>query len=230
VILANEVLDAMPVHRYCVAEASVEERGVCWHEASQAFHWQAKSLNPEEMSARPFIAQAQAQISPLTPSYCFEWNHLADGWLHSIADCLGQGAILLIDYGQEGRSYFHPSRTDGQIACYFQHTKDERPLEWPGLKDITSHVNFSQISQAGDAAGLTLSGFTTQANFLIGNDLGELWRHMPEETIDRFKLAQAIKKLTMPDEMGEDFKVIAFTKDLTIGLAGFQSKDLRHWL
>jgi SAM-dependent MidA family methyltransferase len=231
IMLANEVLDAMPVRCYQAQQGHLQERGVGWCDTRQAFIWVDRAVeadNPAHLEAlNAFKHSGAVALS----DYRFEWNPLAEPWLNSLYHSLTSGALLLIDYGQEAKSYFHPHRTQGQLACYFQHTKDEDPLQWPGLKDITAQVNFSAVANAATQIGFELAGFTTQANFLIGCGLGELCAEMPEEDLARFKLAQAIKTLTLPDEMGETFKVLGLTKNLSpMRWRGFGLRDLTHLL
>ncbi len=217
-ILANEVLDAIPVHLVVKNNGELFERGVAFE---RDFVWQYKFLDNNE------IAQ-EAHGYCLPDQYLTEFCPAASGLMRSMADALQQGAILLIDYGFSASEYYHPQRNQGTLMCHFQHYAHGNPLINIGLQDITSHVNFSQIAEK--PYGIRLAGYVNQAQFLINcGILDILAQHSPD--LPQFmQLAAAAQKLLSPAEMGELFKVIAFTKNLDEPLIGFSSGDKSHTL
>jgi SAM-dependent MidA family methyltransferase len=149
-------------------------------------------------------------------------------WIQSIAEFLQQGLVLLIDYGFPAHEYYHLDRDCGTLMCHYQHHSHDNPLILPGIQDITAHVNFTQIAYAAKNSDLTVAGFTSQANFLMNCGLLNL---IAETNIDKqIEVNKQIKMLTLPSEMGELFKVIALTKNITRPLMGFSYLDRRKSL
>ncbi len=224
IVFANELLDAMPVNRFVFHAAGAKEMYVSW-QANQ-FHWLEGEPSDKELLGR--IADINEQTGTLlTEGYCSEINFSAERWLHSIAQRLQRGVVLLIDYGFPRREFYHPQRDSGTLMCHYRHRAHGDPFVYPGLQDITAHVDFSAIATAGDRAGLQLLGYTNQANFLIGSGLTELAAQVnPLDTRAQLETAAQLKKLTLPHEMGELFKVIGFGKDINSELAGFRVRDL----
>ena len=222
-VLANEVLDALPVHLITKQNDFLFERGVTFN---NCFVWQDKPLPPgklfDEVSARN-----------LPNDYLTEFCPAAAGLVASLAGMLQTGAILLIDYGFGATEYYHPQRKQGTLMCHFQHYAHDNPLINVGLQDITAHVNFSQTAQISlpcEPHGTRLAGYVNQAQFLINcGILSILQRYSPDD-LGYIKLAAAAQKLLSPAEMGELFKVIAFTKNIDIELIGFKSGDKSHTL
>ena len=137
-----------------------------------------------------------------------------------LAACLQEGSILLIDYGFRAAEYYHPSRSTGTLMCHYRHFAHADPFYLPGLQDITSHVDFSSVRQAGTDAGLTLCGYTTQAQFLIHAGLLELVENNGD-TLTMLSRSTEIQRLVSPAEMGEFFKVIGFSKNCAEALDVF---------
>lgn len=217
-VLANELLDAMPVSRFKVMENGVNELCVGWEK--DGFAWREKPAN----------ASLRARIEPLglATGYISEINLRAEAWVRSIADILKQGALLLIDYGFPRAEFYHPQRAQGTLMCHYRHQAHDDPLRLVGLQDITAHVDFSAIAEAGTAAGLTLAGYTSQAAFLLGCGLEQIMGVSdPNDVRAHLTLTQQIKKLTLPHEMGELFKVIALTRGVREPLPGFTLQDRR---
>ncbi|WP_415582801.1 SAM-dependent methyltransferase, partial [Legionella worsleiensis] len=153
-------------------------------------------------------------------------NLFIDDWLANIYKMLNHGAVFLIDYGFPRHEYYHPDRSQGTIMCHYQHRTHPNPLLHPGEQDITAHVDFTHVAEAGQQAGFHIAGYTNQASFLLANGLLSLIQSVDDEK-ELFRAKQAIKQLTDPSEMGELFKVIALTKNLDIDLAGFLLIDKR---
>ena len=219
VILGNEVLDAMPVELF------------------QIINGQTFSLNVvmegEQFAFRPAsIASAGMHWGKLPDDYTSEYNPALPPWMHSMAESLAAGVLLLIDYGYEQREYYHPERSQGTLICHYQHRVHANPLLYPGLQDITASVDFTAVADAGIAAGLTLAGYINQAQFLVNNGLETLFMQALQtcDQIGQYQLAQQVRTLSLPAEMGERFKAIAFSKGFTPELVGFRLADQRHRL
>ena len=148
--------------------------------------------------------------------------------MNALAHSMGQGLVLLVDYGYAGSAYYRPERDQGTLVCFHRHRAYEDPLRWSGLCDITANVDFSAAAHAAHDAGFKVSGFTTQAFFLMGNGLeAMLVESDPEDTISHLQRVQEAKTLTLPARMGERFKVLALSKDLDLLLPAFHSADWR---
>ncbi|GAB4393275.1 MAG: SAM-dependent methyltransferase [Gammaproteobacteria bacterium] len=219
VILANEVLDAMPVHRFKCASEQLLEYYVDYQD--HQFTW---CTHP----ATEAIKQAVATLKlPNTHhvAYTSEINLNAAPWVNSIAHCLERGLVLIIDYGFLAHEYYHPDRHMGTLMCHYQHRAHTDPLKYIGLQDITAHVNFSALITAAHQQQLEIAGFTTQAEFLMQCGLLDLLaQHQPEDLAhyaDYYPLAQQVKKLLLPSEMGELFKVLGLTRNINNALTGF---------
>jgi SAM-dependent MidA family methyltransferase len=221
-IVANEVLDALPVHRVHWQEGKPGELGVALSESS--FIWQERAI------ADPALLQAGLQIS-VPDDYVSEICLAARGLINSLAGRLTQGAMIFIDYGFGAREFYHPQRATGTLMCHYRHRAHDDPFYLPGLQDITAHVNFTDIAECGIDAGLELLGYTNQAFFLINNGITELLEDTPPENLKAYlPLSAQLQKLTSPAEMGELFKVIALGKNLADPLSGFARGDLSRLL
>ena len=223
-VLANELLDAMPVHllrwgNESEAEA-IFEHGVSWHEG--AFVW---SDRPAQGGLFDYAKQI-AERSALPTSYLSEINLAAMNWVTSWASILNHGALLLIDYGFPQHEFYHPQRDGGTLMCHYRHHAHTEPFFLPGLQDITAHVDFSAIVESGHREGLDLLGYTTQASFLMNCGLTDVLARIPVEETKRYLLqTQAVRKLISPAEMGDLFKVMALGKGIEEVLIGFSQMD-----
>lgn len=229
-ILANEVLDAMPVHIVAWHGNALFERGVAWHD--NQFAWQDRSIQNAELHAA--ASQLILQVNPDNDSACSyvsEINLAADHFIRSLADILQQGVILLIDYGFGRSEYYHPQRGQGTLMCHYRHHAHGDPFFLPGLQDITSHIDFSAMTAAAENTGLALLGYTTQAYFLINCGITEILAQIPAEDMNNYlPRASQLQKLVSPAEMGELFKIIAFGKNFAEPLIGFRSGDISRLL
>jgi len=203
-IVANEVLDALPVHLVHWRDGAISERGVAL--SDDGFIWQERAISDIT------LLHAAQQIN-VPDDYVSEICLAACGLVNSLANCLEQGVILFIDYGFGAREYYHPQRSSGTLMCHYRHHAHDDPFFLPGLQDITAHVNFTGIAECGIDAGLELLGYTSQAFFLINCGIAELLQDTaPENLRDYLPLSAQLQKLTSPAEMGELFKVIALGK------------------
>ncbi|MSP87115.1 MAG: class I SAM-dependent methyltransferase [Methylotenera sp.] len=221
VVIGNEVLDAIPVHMAHAAAQGLCERGVAWHDG---FVWQDQVMTPNNL-------RALATQQNLAEGYLTEFCPAASGLIASLATMLQRGIILMIDYGFSAREYYHPQRNQGTLMCHYQHYAHTEPLINVGLQDITAHVDFTSIAYAGLNNGLTVSGFCSQAQFLMNCGILERMSQVSPQDMARYTpLAAAAQKLLSPAEMGDLFKVIALSKNLDAPLIGFANGDKSHTL
>lgn len=217
VIVANELIDALPVSRFRLREG----RPLPLYVAMKDGQLQCVEGPPD-----PQMSEALQDLK-LPEGYESEIIPGAATFLQEASLHLDRGIILLIDYGFPRHEFYHPDRSQGTLMCHFRQQAHADALILPGLQDITSHVDFTALAVAGEACGLSLAGYTSQAGFLLSLGLGE---HMPQNERDALLARQAIKRLTLPHEMGELFKVIAFERDLKAPLQGFRLLDRRRAL
>lgn len=218
-VLANEVLDAMPVSLFRWSDdGTVLERGVAW-DATQGFVW-------EDRPAPPRLAEAVAARMPALPGYVSEINPQAEAWIDAMGRWLEQGAALLIDYGFPQGEYYHPQRAGGTLMCHLRHHAHGDPFTAPGLQDITAHVDFTAMADAAQAAGLQVLGYTSQARFLMNAGLMELLAQLDPSDARAYAQAVApVQKLLSEAEMGELFKVLAVGRGIAQPLIGFARGD-----
>lgn len=238
-VLANELLDALPVHLVRWTDDAILERGVSL--AEEATNVAADAITPQQQAhplasfvwqERPasgaVLGRAQALAGEGVPGggYLSEIGLAAAAWTASWADLLGRGALLLIDYGFPRREFYHPQRSEGTLMCHYRHHAHPDPFYLPGLQDITAHVDFTAIAEAGTEAGLDFLGYTTQAMFLFNCGLTEVLARTPADDARRYlPQANAAQKLISPAEMGELFKVIALGRGIDETLVGFARGD-----
>ena len=229
VVVANEVLDVMPVHLVVSRADGVFERGVVLTESEYGavFRWGDSPAEGAVLEA----ARALELPAPAEGEYLTEINLAGQAWMASWADRLQQGAMLLIDYGYPRAEYYLPSRSNGTLLCYYRHHAHADPFLWPGLNDITEFVDFTAMAEAAYEAGLEVLGYTSQAQFLFNcGVLDCLARRGPEGSADYVRAARAAQRLTTPQEMGELFKVLAVGRGIDVPLIGFAHGDRLHTL
>ncbi|MEX1080599.1 MAG: SAM-dependent methyltransferase [Halofilum sp. (in: g-proteobacteria)] len=228
VVVANEVLDAFPVEGFRVSDAGLEQRRMRDEAGALADAW---TPAPEELARA--VAHIEADLGRALPSgYQSELSPQLAGWFAGLAASLRRGAALFVDYGYVRSEYYLPERATGTLVCTRAHRAHDDPYDWPGLTDITAFVDFTAVTEAATAAGFALEGFTPQAHFLFASGLEQIAAEARGEVDERGELylAQQIKTLTMPGEMGERFNVIGFSKGLSAPLTGFARNDLSHRL
>jgi len=229
IVVANEVLDAMPVECFKAgSDAASSQSLVIGFENNELI---SKYLPAEETIVEKLIEIQKRSEFHISENYKSEYNPAVGGWLAALESKVDSLVILLIDYGYNEKEYYHPDRVDGTLMCYYQHRAHDNIFWWPGLQDITAFVNFTDVAYSADSLGMEISGYTTQAAFLLANGLSEL--HAEQVTDDvqqQIKLSQQVKTLTLPSEMGDRFKVMAITKNYNEPLKGFSLLDLRNRL
>lgn len=222
VVVANEVLDAVPVSLVAWTDNGIVERGVAAE--GDAFVWADRPLADGPV-------RAQAELLEVDAPYLTEIAPRVTALVATLAARLEQGAMLFIDYGFGRREYYHPQRNRGTLMGHYRHHALDDPFHLPGLQDLTSHVDFTAVAETGVASGLQFAGYTTQANFLLNCGLAELLSAVPAAHASVYlPLAAQAQKLMSPSEMGELFKVIALTRGIAFPLIGFRRGDLSRLL
>ncbi len=220
VMIANEVVDAMPVHALAWTSAGVFERGVGLSEGVLA--WSDRPARGAALAA----AKAIAIEPPPSGRYESEINLYGRAWMRALARSLEAGALLVIDYGFPAREYYHPQRSMGTLMCHYRHYAHGDPFFHPGLQDITAHVDFSALAHAATDSGFELLGYATQASFLVNCGMTDVLSETDPEDIARYApLAAEANRLVSPAEMGELFKVLAVGRGVAAPLIGFTQGD-----
>ncbi len=228
VVLANELLDAMPVQLFQKKENDINEINVVW--LDDKFSFQLKSSFDERLVHRVKNIETELERE-FDSGYVSEINFAAEDWIKSIAESLQQGIIILIDYGFPRHEYYHAQRNQGTLMCHYRHRTHPDAFVYPGLQDITAHVDFTAMADAALESDLKVIGYTNQVSFLMGSGLLELTALNDESDVQKqMEVASQIKKLTLPHEMGELFKVIGFSKNCDVTLPAFEFRDLREYL
>ena len=226
VILANEVLDALPVTRFRWHRDRVEELGVAI--ADGRFAWSARPADAAVTDVCRRLAQAGGGWEDgYVSEYC---PHMA-AWSHGVTRALRAGAALWFDYGLPRSQYYFPQRNEGTLLCHFQQRAHSDPFVYPGLQDITAWVDYTALAEASRSADFLLAGFTTQAYFLAGLNVGQEMQMLAgNDANQRARLSNQARQLMLPGEMGERFKAMAWSRGIDARLSGFQLQDLRHTL
>lgn len=230
VVLANEVLDAMPVERFVLRSRpeGIDVRALGVGLSGDGFEWRETSPSAELMHAVADIVESLP--APLPDGYVSEACLAFQPWMASLAAQLEAGMALLIDYGLPRAHLYHPDRTTGTLRCHFRHRAHSDPFINVGLQDITAWVDFTRVAEAADSAGLEVLGFASQAAFLIGAGIESLlateMQLAGEDVRQRAKLSGEARRLLLPGEMGEIFKVIALGRGYESSLAGFATQTL----
>jgi len=206
VIVANEVLDALPVERFVRRGSGVLQ--LCVSLEAERFVWTERTA-PDRLASA--VAEIEADIGrTLEDGYTSEASLAAPRWIDALANCLRHGAVFLFDYGVSRREYYATDRTDGWLRCHFRHHAHSDPLIYAGIQDLTTWIDFSSIAGAAVASGFDLLGYQTQSQFLMGGGLEIEMQGFTELPLPRqLELSGQIKTLTLPGEMGENFKCIA---------------------
>src|SRR5918999_1572886 len=207
-VVANEVVDAMPVHALAWRERGIMERGVSL--AGDQLAW------AERPAGGQLLEEAQALQLP-TP-YESEIGLVARAWMREVAARLEEGVIFVIDYGFPRSEYYHPQRATGTLMCHHRHRAHADVFAHPGEEDITAHVDFSALASAAVDAGLEVLGYTTQAQFLVNCGITDVLAEAnADNALHYAPLAAEAQKLLSPAEMGELFKVLAVGRGVRAG-------------
>jgi len=227
VILGNEVLDAMPVDVFTQHGEDIYEHHVIWQDEKLV-----EQLKPANKKLKQQVVALKIQSEH---PYTSEINPNINAWLKTLNRSIEKGLILLIDYGYARNDYYSPNRSKGTLICHYQHMVNEAPLYYPGLQDITANVDFTAVAEAAYSLDLQVSGYTSQVHFLTNSGLENYFMQALKQDSEndqelQYKLAQQVRTLSLPTEMGERFKCIALTKKTDDVLGGFKEFDQRYRL
>ncbi len=225
-MLANEVLDALPVRRFCWTRAQLLEIGVA--RGVQGFLWSGR---PAANGVAQYCRSLHAAGGDWQDGYTSEYCALLGPWTAGVTRSLRRGAVLWFDYGLPRAQYYFPERRAGTLLCHYRQRVHDDPFRYPGLEDITAWVDFSALAEASAAAGFRLAGFTTQTYFLAGNGIDSEMHRLAAGDPNQFaRFADQARQLMMPGEMGERFKVMAWMRGMDVPLSGFALRDIREAL
>jgi SAM-dependent MidA family methyltransferase len=222
-LLANEVLDALPVDRFRVGVPGVEALGVAVEDGR--FAWAARAADRRLVDALAEIDATTGEALP--PGYVSELCLRLAPWLAAVSAPLERGIALFMDYGMTRAEYYAPARDGGTLSCFHRQRRHDDPLVNVGLQDITAAVDFTRVADAGLAAGFTVAGYASQAHFLLANDFAQHLAAVRAAAgpADEPLLARAAARLVMPGDMGERFKCIALARGCQLSLRGFARDD-----
>jgi SAM-dependent MidA family methyltransferase len=217
-VVMNEVLDAVPCH-------VIERRNGAWLERGVVAQGDGLALASRPLADARLRALAEARFPPRI-DYTSEVNPTAEALVQTLSRSLTGGALLLVDYGFPRAEYYHPQRSEGTLVGHYRHRVHADPLLWPGLSDLTAHVDFTAMAEAGERAGLHVAGFASQAAFLLGCGIVDLLARSGTPSDSAYlRAAAAVQQLTSPAEMGELFKVLALARSDDIEWPGFTLSD-----
>jgi SAM-dependent MidA family methyltransferase len=206
-ILANELIDAFPVHRVVLTGGGLEEVFVRWE--GERF---GETTGPP--STKDLTAYIEANgIDPL-PGHAFEINLEAGKWIDAVSDLADRAAMILCDYGYETDELFR-RMPDGSLTCYFRHRAHHDPYIHIGEQDLTTHVDFSALRRAGEAAGFKTDAYLSQADLFLACGFAENYQAIEREAvgeIEKFQKRSALKQLIHPEGMGGMFKFLVLSK------------------
>jgi SAM-dependent MidA family methyltransferase len=234
VIVANEVLDALPVSRFRWHSSHCEELGVSVEQ--DRFVWAARPAGAElAAECRALAAAVEAGTGAAAggweDGYVSEYCARLAAWSAEVTRALGRGLALWIDYGLPRLQYYLPERHEGTLMCHFRQRAHDDPFLFPGLQDLTAWVDFTRLAEACAPAGFALAGFCTQSYLLAALGVDREMQLLAAGDDKRFaRLANEARRLMLPGEMGERFKAMAWVRDLDMRLRGFSLQDLRHTL
>jgi SAM-dependent MidA family methyltransferase len=222
VMLANEVLDALPCRRFVLQAGELRELGIALDGDSLV----ERAATPDAQLASAVESLLRELPRPLPDGYASEICLRIEPWVAGIGECLEQGVLLLFDYGLPRSHYYHPERVEGTLRCHFKQRAHDDPLMNIGVQDMTAWVDFTRVAEAAVAADLDVLGFATQAAFLLGTGI-ERFAAEASDTVEHARRAGEARRLLLPGEMGEAFKVMALSRKLQTALRGFAYQDLR---
>lgn len=233
IVIANELLDAMPVQLFKKETDGIKELFVDYIEDEFILI----DDNPANTRLTERVREIEQLVGDNLPGdYISEINFAAEDWVKTIANHLEKGMVILIDYGFPRHEYYHSQRDKGTLICHYRHRTHANPFFLPGLQDITAHVDFTAMADAALESGMKVMGYTSQVNFLMGAGITEIMNQADSNNNEKAALTgyldstSQVKKLTLPHEMGELFKVIGLTKNFDKTLPAFTFRDMREYL
>ena len=224
VLFANEVIDALPTPRFTLRDGEVFEEGVALAEDGRF----VRSDRPADALLAAAVRHLERTLgTPFPDGYRSELLPQLPYWVQAVMGGLEAGAMLFVDYGYPRREFYQPQRDQGTLRAFYRHQTHNDVYAWPGLQDLTASVDFTALAEAGTHAGFDLTGYCTQASFLLGNGLPQLLQEAEARASETQlqRLRNEAKQLTLPSEMGERFQVMGFSHEVEFG-AAFLSGDL----
>lgn len=225
VLFANEVIDALPTPRFLISDGQVWEEGVGLDAAGGL----VRTERPADALMEAAVRHAERYLeAPFPEGYRSELLPQLPYWVQAVMGGLDAGAMLFFDYGHPRREYYLPERDTGTLRAFYRQRMHTDVFLWPGLQDLTASVDFTALAEAGTGAGFELAGYCTQAGFLLGNGLLERLAEAEARVGDeaaRMRLRHEVKRLTLPNEMGERFQAMAFARGVDLD-AAFLAGDL----
>ena len=226
IVIANEVLDALPAARFRWFPDRIEELGVQYREQQLV-----SAARPAPAALAQDCQALAREVGGWDLGYTSEYCPQLVDWTRAVTAGLTRGAALWIDYGLPRAQYYLPERHEGTLLCHFRHRAHDDPFFCPGLQDISAWVDFTRLAEASRACGFDLAGFTTQAHFLAGCGIDQEMHRLAGDNQKAFaRLASEARQLMLPGEMGERFKVMGWLRGLGLPLCGFALRDLRPTL
>jgi SAM-dependent MidA family methyltransferase len=228
VLVANEVIDALPTTRFIIEQGEVFEECIALDDRQQF----SRVMRPADGLVGGAVRHVERSLQrAFEDGYCSEILPQLPYWIQAIAGTMSRGAMLYIDYGYPRDEFYLPERDDGTLICHYRHRVHGDYFLWPGLQDLTASVDFTALAEAGVSAGFKLAGYCSQSSFLLHNGLAGYIAGVegnPDE-VSRYRENQHIKKLVMPGGMGERFQFMGFARDIDFS-AAFAHGDLSHRL
>ena len=225
-VIANEVLDALPVCALSIDEDEVYERCVSEKDGELKFSTRKASAELHEKATQRLSGAVGIEYEQLSQPYNTEINLGLPGFIQQIASFVKRGLYFFIDYGYPRQEYYLPERSMGTLICHYKHVANDQLLRWPGLQDISCNVDFTALAEEGTQAGLSLNCYCTQAHFLLKSDF---LAQLSSEELTLTEQSE-IKQLMMPAEMGERFQVMVFGKNIHLDTEQFTTRNLLHRL
>ena len=212
IVIANEVADALPFERFIRADDEVLQ--VCVTADENRF---AYDVIPADKKLNNYvISLEQKNGNRLKNDYLSEVSFEAEQWVKNIARNIDRGMLMIFDYGVSRKEYYSPDKDRGWTQCHFKHYAHNEPLIYPGIQDITTWVDFSLLAEAANSQGMKINGFLNQSQFIINSGIiNELENFDQMDTKQQLTLTRQIKLLTLPNQMGENFKCLSLTKDFS---------------
>ncbi|MDJ0750836.1 MAG: SAM-dependent methyltransferase [Woeseiaceae bacterium] len=227
VIVANELLDALPVERFVRRDDGIARQ--CVRIADGGFTWDEEPAGDNLTRAVTSIEMDLGRVLP--DGFTSEVSLASTNWVSDVAASLEEGLVLLFDYGVTRREYYAEDRAEGWLRCHYRHHAHNDPFVLAGIQDITSWVDFTGVAESADAAGLDVAGFSAQAQFLIAGGLDAAMADFENLSLEhQLELSQQVKTLTLPGEMGENFKCLALRRGDMPAPSGFALADRTHTL
>jgi len=214
VLFANEVIDALPATRFTLSEGEVFEEYVSIDAAGRF----VRVDRPADALVSGAVRHLERDLgTSFADGYRSEILPQLPYWMQAVLGSLQAGLVLFVDYGYPRAEYYRPDRDDGSLVCHYRHRAHGDALWMPGLQDITAFVDFTALAEAGNQAGFAVAGYSSQAQFLIAAGLASHFEQASEkaDAAECYRLAQQVKRLTLPGEMGEKFQVMSFVRGLS---------------